>query len=68
MLKINDVALCVDVSEKTIINWYRWKASHPGHKLSELLPDYLTDVKTGVRYWRAADIILLTKFKALTKS
>lgn len=63
LLRIEEVALLVKCSTQTLNNWYRWKKSHPTHKLAKLLPDYQQNGNRQIRYWKKADIWKIVEFK-----
>lgn len=62
-LKINEVALLLDISTKTIDNWYMWKRKNKEHKLAKLLPDFHPEGNRQTRYWKMMDIPKLIEFK-----
>jgi hypothetical protein len=63
LLRIEEVALTIGVSCKTINNWYWFKREHPDSKLASLLPDYIQDGDRQLRQWRQSDIWKLLEFK-----
>lgn len=63
-MKIEEVALVVGVSVKTINNWYAWKRENPEHELAKLLPNYVQEGERQTRYWNYSDIHKLANFKA----
>jgi predicted DNA-binding transcriptional regulator AlpA len=63
LLKVEEVALLVGSSVKTINNWYAWKKVEPEHELAKLLPDFIQTGSRKTRYWKQGDIWMLIKFK-----
>lgn len=63
-LRIEEVALAIGVSCKTINNWYWYKRENPDSRLATLLPDYIQDGERQARYWRQSDIWKLLDFKS----
>lgn len=63
LLRIEEVAMSVGVSVKTINNWYWFRMAHPEHKLAKLLPDYIQDGVRQTRFWKQSDIWKLLEFK-----
>lgn len=64
LLKVEEVALSVGVSVKTINNWYWFKRDHPEHELAELLPDFIQEGVRQTRYWKRSDLWKLLEFKS----
>ena len=62
-LKINKVAMMVDVSILTLNNWYKFKAEHPDNEYSKMLPEFERKDNRGTRYWKSEDIPKLIEFK-----
>lgn len=63
LLKIEEVALLVGCSCKTINNWYAWKKTNPDNELVKLLPDFTQSGQRQTRYWKQADVYKLIEFK-----
>ena len=63
LLKVEEVALSVGVSVKTINNWYWFKRDHPEHELAELLPDFIQEGVRQTRYWKREDVWKIITFK-----
>ena len=59
------VAQRLDVSVKTLTNWYKWYNDDTIQKPSDCppLPDYIQERPGAIRYWLAEDISKLRKFK-----
>lgn len=64
LLRVEEVALTVGVSVKTINNWYAFKKEQPNNEYSKLLPDFVQYGERQTRYWKSNDIYDLIKFKA----
>ena len=62
-IKVEELALSVGVSVKTINNWYAFKQAEPDHELSKLLPDFEQDHARGTRTWKFSDIWKVKAFK-----
>ncbi len=63
LLRLEEVALRVDVSFKTINNWYMFKKRHPDNEYAKMLPDFIQNGARQTRYWKASDIWKLIEFK-----
>ncbi len=64
LMRIEEVALSVGVSVKTINNWYWFKRVNPDHKLAKLLPDYIQEGERQTRKWKQSDTWKLLEFKS----
>ena len=64
LLRIEEVAICVGVSAKTINNWYWFKKSNPDNKLAKLLPDYVQAGERQIRRWHQSDMWKLIDFRS----
>lgn len=64
LLKIEEVAVMIGVSCKTINNWYWYKRENPDEELAKLLPNYTQERPTSARLWKMSDIELLMNFKS----
>lgn len=55
----------LDVSVKTLTNWYKWYYDDTIEKPKDFpaLPEYIQDRPNGPRYWLEEDIKQLRKFK-----
>jgi len=62
-LRIEEVAVLVGVSVKTINNWYSFKKQNPGHELASALPEFTQDRNRGTRLWTRDNVPLLVRFK-----
>lgn len=63
LLKIEEVALAVGVSVKTINNWYKFKKENPDGNYVEYLPNFMQEHERAPRYWYQRDIWDLIEFK-----
>ena len=63
MLKIEEVALSVGVSTKTIRNWYKFKRQNPDNELCNLLPEVVRENLRKTMYWKQSDVWKLMEFK-----
>lgn len=62
-LKIEEVAVLLGCSTKTIENWYAFKRKKPNNKYAMLLPEYQQEGARQTRYWLQEDIPSLKEFK-----
>lgn len=68
LLKVEEVAVALGCSVKTINTWYTWRQEEPKHELAKMLPDYVQEAPRQTRYWKESDIEALLAFqKALPK-
>lgn len=63
LLKVTEVSLLVDVSPKTIQNWYQFRNENPKNEYALMLPDFIQSGARQTRYWRESDIDMLIQFK-----
>jgi len=63
MLRVEEVAVLLNVSTKTINNWYWFKRENPDNPLSKLLPDYEQTRPTGARLWKFSDLDKFGEFR-----
>lgn len=63
MLRIEEVALSIGVSTKTIRNWYRFKRENPEHEFSKMLPDLDRRDLRKPMLWKQSDLWKLMDFK-----
>ena len=66
-LRIEEVAMLLDVNQMTIERWYKFKRQNPDNESCKLLPDPeygLTSKKHPVRYWKASDVEQMKEFQA----
>lgn len=63
LLRIEQVALAVDVSIQTINIWYRWKRQNPDSEYAKMLPDFIQNGKRQQRFWNKSDVWRLIEFK-----
>ena len=64
LLRVEEVAISLGVSVKTINNWYWFRRENPDHKLAKLLPDFIQEGERQTRKWKQSDIWKLLEFKS----
>ena len=64
-LKVQEVAVLVDVSVKTLDYWYMFKRQNPRNQYAKMIPKYETKQINGrfVRLWTEEDVEALKHFK-----
>lgn len=63
LLKVEEVAVLIGVSVKTINNWYAFKNAYPSNDFSKKLPKPIQSGLRQTRYWKESDIWKLIDFK-----
>ena len=65
LLSASQVANALDISVKTLTNWYRWYFDDTIKKDYDFpkLPEYFQEYQNGPRYWTKEDIPQLIKFQ-----
>ena len=63
LLKLEEVAVLIGSSGKSINNWYWFKRENPDNEYAKMLPDYIQESSRQTRYWRESDIWKLIRFK-----
>ena len=63
LLTVEQVALRVGCSAKTINLWYQWKRTNPLSKYVELLPEYTRSTSKGQRLWDPDAVWSLIEFR-----
>lgn len=65
MLTASNVANMLDISVKTLTNWYQWYHDESIKKPDEFpkLPEYVQENKNSPRYWTKEDVKQLRKFQ-----
>ena len=63
LLRLEEVAILVGVSFKTINSWYAFKRMHPDNEYAKILPDYIQAGNRQKRFWKKSDIWKLIKFR-----
>ena len=63
LLKLEEVAVLIGSSSKSINNWYWFKRENPDNEYAQMLPDYVQEGGRQTRYWRESDIWKLLTFK-----
>lgn len=66
-MKVEEVALSLGVSVKTVNNWYAFKQASPDDELAKLLPNFIQSHPRATRYWKVGDIWRLQEFKSRIK-
>ena len=65
MLRVEELAILLQVSVNTINAWYRFKKQEPDNEYAKLLPDYIrVDSKRSTRYWNQEDVWKFIEFRA----
>ena len=62
LLRLEEVAILVGVSFKTINSWYAFKRMHPENEYAKMLPDYIQAGPRQTRYWKKEDICSISSF------
>lgn len=63
LLRLEEVAIKVGVSFKSINNWYMFKKANPDNEYAKMLPEFIQEGARQTRFWKASDIDKLIKFK-----
>lgn len=63
LLRVEEVALLVGCSAKTINSWYQFKRVEPNSPYAKMLPDYTQTTTKSTRYWKQSDIPKIIEFK-----
>lgn len=63
LLRIEEVAVTIGSSCKSINNWYWFKRENPDNEFAQMLPDYIQFAERQTRYWKESDIPKLIEFK-----
>lgn len=63
LLKIEEVAVVLGVSVKTLNNWYAYKKQCPEEKLSKILPDFIQCGVRQTRFWKKEDLWKIIEFQ-----
>lgn len=63
LLKIEEVAVLLGCSVKTINMWYWFRKENPDNEYAKMLPDYLQESAKSARYWRTSDMWKMIQFK-----
>lgn len=62
-LRVEEVAVTIGSSVKSINNWYMFKKQHPENEYAKLLPEFRQEGERTTRYWKDSDIWKLIQFK-----
>lgn len=63
LLKLEEVAVLIGSSGKSINNWYWFKRENPDNEYAKMLPNYTQEGGRQTRYWKESDIWKLIEFK-----
>lgn len=63
LLKIEEVALAVGVSVKTVNFWYAFKRQNPDNEYAKLLPEYVQLGTRSQRFWNEDAIWKMIEFR-----
>lgn len=63
LLKLEEVAILIGSSCKSINNWYWFKRENPDSEYAKMLPDYTQEGARQTRYWKESDVWKLLEFK-----
>ena len=63
LLKLEEVAVLIGSSGKSINNWYWFKRENPENEYAKMLPEYTQEGGRQTRYWKESDIWKLIEFK-----
>lgn len=66
-MKVEELALAVGVSVKTVNNWYAFKQVEPDNELAKLLPEFQQEHPRGTRLWKFSDIWRVKDFQSRIK-
>lgn len=64
LLKLEEVAVLIGSSGKSINNWYMFKKQYPNNAYAKMLPEFIQQGARQTRYWKKSDIWKLIKFKS----
>lgn len=63
LLKLEEVAVLIGSSFKSINNWYMFKRANPDNEYAKMLPDFIQRGARQTRYWKESDLWKLIQFK-----
>lgn len=63
LLKIEEVAVLIGTSVKSINNWYWFQRENPDNEYAQMLPEYIQEGPRRTRFWKESDIWKLIKFR-----
>lgn len=63
LLKLEEVAVLIGSSGKSINTWYIFKRENPDNEFAQMLPNYEQMGTKGTRYWHKSDLWKLIQFK-----
>ena len=62
-LTIVEVAVLLNISPRSLENWYMFKRKMPDNEYAKMLPDFEQAGERQTRYWKLSDVEQLQKFK-----
>lgn len=65
LYKKDVVCALLEISDRTLINWYAFKSKYPDSEYAQLIPQPAQFEKRGTRYWTESDIVTLQQFKQI---
>lgn len=63
LLRLEEVAVALGCSSKSINNWYWFRRENPDNEYAKMLPNYIQAGTRQTRFWRESDIPKLLAFK-----
>lgn len=63
LLKLEEVAMLIGSSCKSINNWYWFRRENPDNEYAKMLPEYTQHGARQTRYWKESDLWKLIEFK-----
>ena len=63
LLRLEELAIVIGCSGKSINNWYMFKKANPDNEFAKMLPDFIQYGLRQTRYWRESDVWKLIKFR-----
>lgn len=62
-MTVEEVALLVGCSVKTINNWYLFKSLHPDNEYAKMLPNFIRNGPRDTRYWNKEEVWKIIEFR-----
>lgn len=63
LLRLEEVAILIGSSGKSINNWYMFRKQNPDNEYAKMLPDFIQQGARQTRYWKESDVWKLINFK-----
>lgn len=63
LLRLEEVAILIGSSGKSINNWYMFRKQNPDNEYAKMLPDFIQQGARQTRYWKESDVWKLIEFK-----